>query len=147
MNKKLLALKILLPILIVLIVAMLTLQIKSFELRDDNENGLIFAFALIANVIPMIAMGILGIAAVAIIILLFAGKKTSQAVIGALVILCLLAPFVGFSVFVNITALYFWVEVPIIAVATLGVNIAALVLCCILIHENRRNKKTVTVDN
>ena len=140
MNKKLVALKILLPILIVLIVALLTLQIKSFELRDDNENGLVFAIALIINVIPMIAMIILGIAIVVIAILLFVRKQTSRVVIGALVILCLLAPFAGFSLIVDITALYFLLEVPIIAVATFGVNVAALILCCILIHENKQNK-------
>lgn len=144
MNKKLLALKILLPVLIVLLVALLTLQIKSWDFHGDNENGLLFVIALFLNSIPMIAMIVLGLSLIIDSILLFVVKKKISVIISALIFLCILVPFVAFSVFVDFTALRIFIEVPIIAVVVLAVNVAAIVVCCMLISENKKRKKLLS---
>lgn len=141
MNKKLLALKILLPILVVLLATLLTLQIKCMDLHDDNENGLLFIVGLLLNLIPMIAMTVLGFFIAVDSVLLFTVKKKVSVIISALIFLCLLLPFVGFSVYVDIATLRMFIEVPIIAVLVFAVNVAALILCCLVIHENRKRKK------
>lgn len=141
MNKKILALKILLPILVILLVALLTFEIKCFDIHNGTENGLLFAVAILLNIIPMIAMIILGIATIIVSVLLFIIKKRLPVIIIALIILCLLIPFAGYSVFVDIAALRMFIEVPIIAVVVFAVDIAAMVLCCMAIHEYRMIKR------
>lgn len=141
MNKKQLALKILLPVLVVLIAVLVTLEIKCLEWNNDSENGLVFVVSLLLNIIPMIAIIILGLATLIISVLLFTIKNKRPLIIGAIVILSLLLPFICFSVFVDITALYIFIEVPIIAIIVLGFNIAALVLSCI---EIRKTKNTIS---
>lgn len=140
MNKKLLALKILLPVLVILLVALLTFEIKCLDIHDDHENGLLLIVSLLLNMIPMFAMIILGIATVVVSVLLFIAKKKIPVIISALIILCLLIPFAGFSVFVDIAALRIFIEVPIIAGVAFAVNIAAMILCCMLINEHRKAK-------
>ena len=147
MNKKVLAIKILLPILVILLAALLVLEIKCLDLHGDNENGLVVVVSILLNIIPMIAMIILGFATVIVSILLFLVKKKIPVIISALVLLCLLIPFSGFSVFVDIAALRMFAEVPIIAVSVLAVELAALILCCIVIHEHRKSKKNLSIES
>lgn len=140
MDRKQLALKILLPCLVILLVALVTLEIKCLELHHDNKNGLLLAIALLLNAIPIFATVILGFVGAVLSVLLFTAKKKESIIIIALIVLCLLIPFIGFSVFVDIAALGIFIEVPVIAVVTLAVDIAALVLCCLIVNENRRRK-------
>lgn len=144
MNKMLLALKILLPILLVLLAALLTLQIKCMDLHNDHENGLLFIVGLLLNIIPMIAMVVLGFLIGVDSILLLIVKNKVSVIISALIFLCLLLPFVGFSVYVDIATLSMFIEVPIIAVAVFAVNVAAMILCCIMINKNRKRKKELS---
>lgn len=146
MAKKLLALKILLPVLVILLVTLLALEIKCLELHDDSGNGILFAIALLLNIIPMIAMIILGIGIVVVSILLFAVNKKLPVVVSALVILCVLIPFVGFSLFVDITALHVYMEVPIVAVVVFAVNIVNVILCSMAISDIKKQKKNTCVD-
>ena len=146
MNKKLLALKILLPILVVLLIAFLTLETKCLELHNYNGQGLHFAIAFLFNLIPMIATIVLGIATIVLFVLLLTLKKEMAVIICVLVALCLLIPFVGFSSIVDILALWVFIEVPIIAVVTLAVNVAAMILCCVIIHGYRKQKRNVDTD-
>ena len=144
MNKKMLALKILLSSLVVLLIALIALEIKCSELHSDNDNGngLLFAVAILLNAIPMIAMIVLGAVTAVLSILLWAGKQKLSVIICALIVLCLLTPFVGFSLFVDITALGAFIEVPVMAAVVFAVNIAALVTCSIVIRRERGQNKT-----
>lgn len=128
MNKKQLTLKILLPILVAAIVTLIVLEIKCLDFHGDDENGLLFAIALLLNIIPMIALIVLGIAAAVIFILLFTVNNKKPVMLSSSIILCLMLPFSIFSVFVDITALSIYVEVPVVAVFVLAVDVVALIL-------------------
>lgn len=141
MKKTQLALKILLPVLVILLVVLITLQIKCVDLHNDNESALIGVILILLNIIPMIAMIILGVALLVDFIFLVSLKKNKGAVISALVMMCLLLPFVGFSVFVDIAAADAFVELPIISVAVFAVNLAALVLSGIEVNRIRKSKQ------
>lgn len=147
MNKKLLlALKILLPVLVVLLAALLFFQIKGGELHNDNENGLLIIIVFILNIIPMIAMAVLGVITAIAAILLWAIPKKVPVVVLALVVQCLLVPFVAFSFIIDVSALGSFIELPIIAVSLLAVNLACIVLCGIVIHQNKKIKKLACSD-
>lgn len=141
MNKKILALKILLPIFVVLIALLIVFEVKCYEWHDNSqENGFVLVFSLLFNIIPMIAMGILGIALALNTLALFLKKDKTSSAVAALVISCLLLPFIGFSVYIDIAMLQTFAEVPIIAALVLAVNIAAMIICCTVIHEHRKRK-------
>ena len=147
MNKKILALKILLPILVVLIALLIVFEVKCYELHDNSqENGFVLVFSLLFNIIPMIAMGILGIALAFNTLALFLKKNKTSSAVAALVIACLLLPFIAFSVYIDIAMLQTFVEVPVLAVASLAVDLAALIVSCMVVHENRKRKSAEIAD-
>lgn len=141
MNKKLLAIQILMPVVVAAIVVLLVLQIKFGELHPDNDVGIAYVFIFLLSIIPMFAMAILGAAGIVISILLFTVKNKLKAVTAALVIVCLLVPFALFNAFVVVSSLLSYIEVPVAAIAVVAADIAALVLCSIYIHEERKKKK------
>lgn len=141
MNKKLLALKILLPILIVLLAALIALEIVSLQWQGEEENGWVVIFIFLINAIPVICMIIIGGIIVIVSVLLFAVRKKISVVITALVTLCLLLPFAVYSALFDISAFGMYIVVPIAAVCVLITNIVALILCCMIISENKKIKR------
>lgn len=133
--KKQIALKVLLPIFVILLIILLILEIKCSDIHNDSENGLLYAIAILLNIIPMIAMIILGIASVVLFVLLLALKNKKTVIKCTFIILCVFLPFVGFNTFIDITALHIFLEVPIMAVAVLAVNIVAVIICGMALKE------------
>lgn len=145
MNKKLLALKILLAVLVIAITVLIVVELKLIGNIDDGDNGLATAlsafFITLINLFIDFFMVIGGVLLIVATIMLFAAKKKTSATIFALVVLCLLLLPVGLSSYLNISALYKTIIVPIAAVAALVTDIACIVLCSMVIHDEKKKKK------
>lgn len=135
MNKKQIALKVLIFILIISIVVLLFLQIKCLDIHNDSENGMLFAVAILLNIIPMFAMIILGIASAVSFVLLLAVNNKKAVILSAFIILCIMLPFVVFNAFIDIAAFHIYPEVPIMAVIVVAINVAALIVCRMALNE------------
>lgn len=139
--KRQLLLKILLPILVISLIVLIMLEIKDFDWHNDDKDGLIFVISILLNIIPMLAMIICGLATVIVFILLLTLKDKAKVIVGTLIILCILLPFAAFSVFVDIAALYNFIEVPIFAVVVFALDLASTIICCLEINESRKKKQ------
>ncbi len=135
MNRKQLALKVLLPVLVALIIATLIFEIKCLDIHNDSENGMLYAIAILLNMLPLLAMIILGTASAIMFVLLLVAKNKRAVIKSTFVILCVLLPFTLFNAFIAIAALHIFIEVPIMAFSVSAVDIAALILCRTLLNE------------
>ena len=137
MKGKLTALKILLPVFVVLMALLLVLELKLTGSSGEGENAIGEAFAVffivLLNMISGIAMAIGGVLLAIATVLLFTLKNKAPAVTFALVILFLLIPFVIFSTVLDFSPQYMSVAVPIVAVAALAADIASIVTCIIVL--------------
>ena len=145
MNKKLLALKIVLPVFIILIAVLIVVELNMMSSYSDGENALATAISVLLvaliDVVTGVVMAIGGLLLVIATIMLLAAKNKLPATIFALVVLCLMVPVVGFTAYLNIAMLYKSVFVPIAAVALSLANIAGIVLCGMVINDIKKAKK------
>ncbi len=145
MNKVFNAFKIILPVLIALIIALAVAFLTGASNASDGslQGGLNVIVAVLVGIFPLIIFVFLCTALFVIEICLCVLKNKKGSIIASLVFLCLLAPVLIFYIVISLALLHKVVLGVIIAVITLLVFIAALVLSCIL----TRNVTTKSYQN
>lgn len=132
MNKAFNAFKIILPVLIAMIIALIITVLMGASNASDGtlQEGLNVVIAVLVGIFPVIIFAFLCSALLITEICLCILKNKKGSIIASLVLLCLLAPVLMFYIVISLAVLHKMIYIFIAAAITLLIFIAALALAC-----------------